>query len=91
MNAAERKAYILSYRRGCKTQSERYVLIEVKGVSSKSEASALIGRKVVWRNPLTGELFKGKIVDVHGCSGRLRARFARPLPGQALGSEALVI
>ncbi|MEM0093700.1 MAG: 50S ribosomal protein L35ae [Thermofilum sp.] len=90
MTAAGRKAYILSYQRGCKTQNERYAIVEVEGVSSRSEACALIGRKVVWKNPISGELFTGRIVDVHGCSGRLRARFAKPLPGQAIGSEAKV-
>lgn len=91
MSAIGRKAYILSYWKGSKNQNERYVLLEVEGVSNKSEASALIGRKVVWKSPLSGEMFTGKIVDIHGCSGKLRTRFTRPLPGQAIGCEAKVI
>ncbi|MEM0226309.1 MAG: 50S ribosomal protein L35ae [Thermofilaceae archaeon] len=90
MSAVGRRAFIVSYRRGSNSQNERYVILEVEGVSSGAEAARFIGRKVVYLLP-NGEKVQGRVVRVHGRGGRLIARFRRPLPGQALGKTALVI
>ncbi len=90
MSAAGRRAFILCYRRGSGSQSEHYVLLEVEGVRSREEASHLVGRKVVWVRP-DGRSFVGRIVRAHGGRGRVIARFRRPLPGQALGTQAVVL
>ncbi|RLF06579.1 MAG: 50S ribosomal protein L35ae [Thermoprotei archaeon] len=85
------EAYIVSFRRGAKTQDERYVILEVDGVNSDSKAARLIGRKVVWRSPNGGFEVRGKIIGVHGRRGRVIARLRKPLPGQALGTKALIL
>lgn len=91
MGVATRRAFIVSYRRGTNSQDERYMILEVEGVRSRGEASRLIGRKVVWVPPGGRQAVIGKIVKVHGKSGRVIAKFRKPLPGQALGSPVAVI
>jgi large subunit ribosomal protein L35Ae len=44
---------------------------------------------VAWRNGETRIV--GKIVDLHGKKGLVRARFRRGLPGQALGTTVELI
>lgn len=80
-------ATILSYRGGRKTRRMNQMLIEVEGADSKTKASAYIGRNVVWKTP-SGRLIYGRITHAHGNKGVLRARFAKGLPGEALGKKA---
>ncbi len=84
------KAYVLSYRRGCKTQNEKYAILEVEGVDSRGSAAKLIGRKVIWTDPSNKLKISGRIVRVHGNKGRVIAKFNTPLPGQAIGTEVTV-
>jgi len=84
------EAYIISFKRGGNTQNQRQVIIEVPGVEGPGEAARLIGRKIVWRNPVSSVEFRGKIVRLHGRRGRLVAYFRKPLPGQAIGTKALL-
>jgi len=80
---------ILNYRVGPKTQRSRECIIQFPHVNSVSEASRLIGRKVAWNNGDTKII--GKIVDLHGKKGLVRARFRKGLPGQALGTTVQLI
>lgn len=84
----EKKALILSFRRGRHTQRTNQFLVEVKGADSKTKASLYIGKRVVWTSPgkLKKQIF-GKITNTHGNSGVLRARFSRGLPGTAVGTK----
>lgn len=91
MGTAGLRAYIVSYRRGSNSQNERYMILEIEGIGSWSEASRLIGKKVLWAPPGKKQAVVGKIVKVHGKSGKVIARFRKPLPGQALGSTAVVV
>jgi len=75
---------IVNYRVGPKTQRSKECIIQFPHVNSVSEASRLIGRKVVWNNGQTKII--GKIVDLHGKKGLVRARFRKGLPGLALGT-----
>ncbi|MBS7608506.1 MAG: 50S ribosomal protein L35ae [Candidatus Bathyarchaeia archaeon] len=75
---------IVNYRVGPKTQRSKECIIQFPHVNSVSEASRLIGRKVVWNNGETKII--GKIVDLHGKKGLVRARFRKGLPGLALGT-----
>jgi large subunit ribosomal protein L35Ae len=75
---------IVNYRVGPKTQRSKECIIQFPKITSVSEASRLIGRKVAWRNGETRII--GKIVDIHGRRGLVRARFRKGLPGQALGT-----
>lgn len=83
------EGYIVSFRRGQKRYYPRQVLVELKGVKYK-DAHKVIGRKVVWIHPVTGEKFVGRIVKMHGRKGRVIAYFERHLPGQAVGGKVLV-
>lgn len=91
MSGGVREAFVVSYRRGSNSQNERYMLLEIEGVKSDREAARFIGRKVVWRSPDGKLTVKGVIVRTHGCGGRVIARFRKPLPGQALGTRAVIL
>ncbi|MBX5320377.1 MAG: 50S ribosomal protein L35ae [Candidatus Bathyarchaeota archaeon] len=86
---AKIQGIIVNYRVGPKTQRSKEIIIQFTHVNSASEASRLIGRKVAWKN---GEnKIVGKIVDLHGRKGLVRARFRRGLPGQAIGTTVELI
>lgn len=86
------KATILSFRRGRHTQTTNQFLLELPGVDSKSLASGFIGKRVKWTSPgrLKKEIF-GKITNVHGNNGVVRARFSKGLPGEAIGKKIDVL
>lgn len=77
---------ILSYRRGRHTQNVNQVLIEFEGINSREKAKELIGKKLVWNSP-SGKKIEGEIIALHGNKGRVRAKFKRNLPGQALTTK----
>ncbi len=77
-------ARILSFRRGRHNQHTNQFLLEVEGLESKEKAVKLVGKKVVWKSP-AGKEIVGKVSDIHGNKGVVRARFNRGLPGQAVG------
>jgi len=74
---------IKNYRVGPGTQRSKECIIKFAHVTSVSQASRLIGRKVAWK--VGKKKIVGKIVALHGKKGVVRARFRRGLPGQALG------
>ena len=77
------KAYVTSYRRSRHIQQPNQILIKVDGIDSSSAAHKLLGKKVLV--PIKGEKkMHGKVVDVHGDNGVVRARFSKGLPGQVL-------
>jgi len=78
--------FIVNYRRGLKTQTDNQYIIEVEGVSSKAAAEKLRGKKAVWKTS-AGKAITGKIMQVHGSKGAVRARFEQGLPGQAIGTK----
>jgi len=80
------EAKIVNFRRGRHTQRTNQFLIEVKGVETKSKASSLVGKKVVWVSPAKKEIH-GKISGTHGNKGLVKARFSRGLPGTALTTK----
>lgn len=80
---------ITNYRIGIRTQQPKECLIELNNITSASTAGKLIGQKIVW---MSGKnKFTGKIVGVHGRNGMVRVRFARPVPGQAIGTVVQLI
>lgn len=83
------KGLVVNYRVGHKTQRSKECIIQFTHVKSISEAGRLIGRKVAWKNGKNKII--GKIVDLHGKNGLVRARFRRGLPGQALGTTVELI
>ena len=84
------RGLVLSYRRGRRTSRTNQVIIEVTGVKDRKQASKLIGKKVVWVTP-GGRKLKGVITAPHGNKGRVRARFARGVPGQMIGEKVEIL
>lgn len=80
---------VVGYRRGSNTQYESQVLIRVDGVTGRSEASRLIGWRVVYRDS-KGNVYNGRIVGVHGGKGIVIARFNKNLPGQSVGGNVYI-
>ncbi len=81
---------VLGYRRGSNTQYVNHVLIKVIE-TIKKRVDNLIGAKVLVKDRYGNE-YHGKIIGVHarGKNNVVIARFSRNLPGQAIGSEALI-
>ncbi len=74
---------ITNYRIGIRSQQPKECLVEFSQVTTASLARKLIGQKVVWINGK--DKFTGKILGAHGKNGTVRVKFARPIPGQAIG------
>ncbi len=80
-----RRGVVASYRRGKHLQHPNQVILVFDDVKTRSEASALVGRKVKWTMEEEGEIL-GKVLGPHGNSGAVRAKFRTNLPGQAIGT-----
>jgi large subunit ribosomal protein L35Ae len=86
------KATVVSFRRGRHTHTMNQLLLEMPGVDSKALASGFIGKRVKWTSPgkLKKEIF-GKITNIHGSNGVVRARFSRGLPGEIVGKKVDIL
>jgi large subunit ribosomal protein L35Ae len=80
---------IMNYRIGIRTQNSRECLIQFNSVDSAAQAGHLMGQKVVWKGKNNNLI--GKIIDVHGKNGTVRAKFKKGIPGQALGTTVELI
>lgn len=80
---------IVNYRVGPKTQRPKECIIQFTHITSASEASRLIGRRVAWKSGKNKIV--GKIVALHGKKGLVRARFRKGVPGQALGTSVELV
>jgi len=83
------QGFIVSCRRGPKTQNPKEYILRFPSIESTSKAAQLIGRRVAW--PVGKHKAVGKIVALHGKNGFVRARFRKGVPGQALGSPVEII
>ena len=79
---------ITNYHIGIRTQQSKECLIEFNKMGSAA-AGQLVGQKVVWTNGKNK--FAGKIIGLHGRNGMVRVKFARPVPGQAIGTVVELI
>lgn len=77
---------VIQFRRGRHNIHERHFLIEIKDVEGKEDALKYIGKNVVWTST-AGKKIAGKIADVHGNKGVVRAIFEKGLPGQAIATK----
>ena len=59
------------------------VLVDVPKVTSRRDASKLIGKRAIWKDE-KGREYIGKVSGLHGRSGTLRVKFRKPLPANAL-------
>ena len=80
---------VVQFRRGRHTIHEKHMLIEVEGVSSKEDASKLVGKSVEWKSP-AGKIIKGKVSGPHGNNGIVKAIFEKGLPGQSVSTEVKI-
>jgi large subunit ribosomal protein L35Ae len=85
-----RRGVVTSYRRGKHLQHPNQVILLFDEVKTRSEAAALVGRKVKWNSPEEKE-FLGKVLGPHGNSGAVRAKFRTNLPGQAIGTPCVLM
>lgn len=83
-------ATILSYRRARRTQTPNQILIKTEGISKKEDTTKLMGKRVVWTTK-AGKKMVGTITKPHGRNGVVVARFAKGLPGQALGTKIEIV
>ncbi len=84
------KGLIVSYRRGRHTMHPKQAIVAVEGIGSRKEASTLVGKHVLWVSP-SGKRFRGVIVAPHGNKGRVRVRFEKGIPGQAIGQPVEIL
>ncbi len=85
-----RRGVVTSYRRGKHLQHTNQVILIFDEIETKSEAAALVGRKVKWTSPEEKE-FLGKVLGPHGNSGAVRAKVRTTLPGQAIGTPCALM
>lgn len=83
------RGVVTSYRRGKNLQHPNQVLLLFDGISTRSEAATLVGRKVKWVSEVGKEVL-GKVLGAHGNSGVVRAKFRTNLPGQAIGTHVFL-
>ena len=83
------QATIVNFRSSRHRQKDNHLIVLVNGVDSKEKAAKLVGKEVVWKNPLGKNKveIKGRIAAAHGNKGALRAVFERGLPGQCLSTK----
>jgi len=77
---------IVSFRRSRHVQTTNHMIVQVKSISKREKAAALVGKEVVWTSP-AGKEIKGKVSTTHGNKGCLRVVFEKGIPGQALNGK----
>lgn len=85
------KAKIASYRMSRRDQYTNQMILHCEGVTNREQAQKLVGKHVSWVAPGANKTtIKGEIRSAHGRNGAVRVLFERGMPGQALGTEAMV-
>ena len=80
---------ITNFRGGKHTKYDNQMIIKIDSSNNKEEANKLVGKKVVWKSP-AGKEIKGKISNIHGNSGCVRAIFEKGMPGQSISQKVKV-
>ena len=83
------EAIIINFRGGKHTKYDKQMILEIKEINTKEKASKLIGKTITWKTP-SGKEIKGKISNIHGNKGALKATFEKGMPGQAIGKKVEV-
>ena len=80
------KGKVSNYRQGVHTQYSNQYVVSVDGVTDRSSAEGIVGKRAVYKTS-TGKEIVGKVSKAHGNSGAVLVRFDKGLPGQAVGTE----
>jgi ribosomal protein L35AE/L33A len=89
MSKKETCGIIMNYRTGPRTQRNKELILLIPGVTSRKDASKLIGKRVECR--LSKKVLSGKIMRAHGKTGKVLARFDAGPPAQILGSKIAIL
>lgn len=82
------EAIISNFCRNRHTCSSNQLVVVTDSLKSRTDASKLIGKKVVFN---TGKKdMVGKIASPHGNKGALRVIFPIGMPGQSLGQKVKI-
>ena len=65
------------------------MIVYIKEVITKEEASKLVGKTVSWKSP-AGKEIKGEVRSAHGNNGAVRILFEKGMPGQAIGDKVVI-
>ena len=84
------EATIANFRKSVHGQKNNHMVLYLKGVDSKDKAKALIGKSVSWKSP-AGKEIKGKVSQIHGNKGAVRAIFEIGMPGQSVGTKVTLV
>ena len=80
---------IVNYRTGRHTQYDNQMIISVSTLTSREEATKLVGKKVVFKTETSKEIV-GEVRSAHGNSGALRVLFEKGMPGQSKGQKVSI-
>ena len=80
------KGVIVNFRGGKHTKYDNHMIIMISDVKNKEQAKKLIGKTVSWKSP-AGKEIKGKISNMHGNNGCVRAIFEKGMPGQSIAQK----
>ncbi|MHA1839386.1 MAG: 50S ribosomal protein L35ae [Candidatus Ranarchaeia archaeon] len=75
---------------GIRKKNKRQVFIGFPEYDG-TKADQLIGRSVIWRQGPKQKSIRGKILHKHGRKGTLIASFSHGLPGQAIGTQVILV
>lgn len=81
---------VKNFRRGRGSITMNQIIIEIPGIDSKQKASALSGKRVIYKTS-SGKELQGTITQAHGDNGAVRARFKKGLPGQILSAKVEIL
>ncbi len=81
---------IVNFRSSRHRQYDNHMIIEVEGVSSRLDASKLVGKEVIFKTQTNKEI-KGKVASAHGNKGAVRVIFEKGMPGQSLGKKVEIV
>ncbi len=71
-------------------QKSNQMVVLPEGIASREKASALVGRKVVFKTE-TGREIAGKVASAHGNKGAVRVLFEKGMPGQSLANAVEIL